>query len=186
MPQYEDVYEPPMLDSTGQAIANAIQGLNPTVPSFISDAFSVERSYSTGDIVIYENKVYVFTSNKSAGAWDSTKVTETTIGAICTATNASLTNITSVNIGDKTVLYKLGKIRILSGMNGTYSITSSGIDLGGDTVATPCYSKVTYYNGSANVEGYLHAVDGKVYLTASNTAITNGSYITGSIVFIVN
>ena len=73
------------------AIANAIQRLNPTVPSFISDAFSVERNYSTGDIVIYENKVYVFTSNKSAGAWDSTKVTETTIGAICTATNASLT-----------------------------------------------------------------------------------------------
>ena len=100
--------------------------------------------------------------------------------------NNSLTNITSVNIGNKTVLYKLGKIRILSGMNGTYSITSSGIDLGGDTVATPCYSKVTYYNGSANVEGYWYAVDGKVYLTASNTAITTGSYITGSIVFIVN
>lgn len=74
------------------AIANAIQGLNPTVPSFISDAFSVERNYSTGDIVIYENKVYIFTSNKSAGAWDSTKVTETTIGAICTATNSSLAN----------------------------------------------------------------------------------------------
>ena len=93
-PTYEDVYEPPILDSTGQAIANAIQGLNPTVPSFISDAFSVERNYSKGDICIYDNKVYEFTSAKSAGAWDSTKVTQTTIGAVCTSLSNSLTQKT--------------------------------------------------------------------------------------------
>ena len=92
-PTYEDVYEPPILDSTGQAIANAIQGLNPTVPSFISDAFSVERNYSNGDICIYDNKVYEFTSAKSAGAWDSTKVTQTTIGAVCTSLSNSLTKL---------------------------------------------------------------------------------------------
>lgn len=114
-PQYEDVYEPPILDSTGQAIANAIQGLNPPVPSFISDAFSVERSYSTGDIVIYENKVYVFTSNKSAGAWDSTKVTETTIGAICTATNASLTNYIATATNHNTNNYLTGNIKFKFG-----------------------------------------------------------------------
>ena len=97
-PTYEDVYEPPILDSTGQAIANAIQGLNPTVPSFISDAFSVERNYSKGDICIYDNKVYEFTSAKSAGAWDSTKVTQTTIGAVCTSLSNSLTQLQNSEI----------------------------------------------------------------------------------------
>ena len=88
------VQMPPLLkDSTGQEIKQAIQGLTPVIPDFISDAFSVERSYSKGDITIYNNNVYEFTANKSAGAWDSTKVTQTTIGAVCTSLSNSLTQL---------------------------------------------------------------------------------------------
>ena len=90
------VQMPPLFkDSTGQEIKQAIQGLTPVIPDFISDAFSVERSYSKGDITIYNNNVYEFTANKSAGAWDSTKVTQTTIGAVCTSLNNSLTKSSS-------------------------------------------------------------------------------------------
>ena len=94
------VQMPPLLkDSTGQEIKQAIQGLTPVIPDFISDAFSVERSYSKGDITIYNNNVYEFTANKSAGAWDSTKVTQTTIGAVCTSLNNSLTQLEVNNLG---------------------------------------------------------------------------------------
>ena len=92
MPQYEDVYEPPIMDATfTEKMDDLIDSLTPNVPSYISDAFSVERNYSKGDICIYDNKVYEFTSAKSAGAWDSTKVTQTTIGAVCTSLSNSLT-----------------------------------------------------------------------------------------------
>ena len=139
MPQYEDVYEPPILDSTGQAIANAIQGLNPTVPSFISDAFSVERNYSKGDICIYDNKVYEFTSAKSAGAWDSTKVTQTTIGAVCTSLNNSLTQLTTTESDTITGTYistngwtikKIGKIVFLQ-IDAFKDIPNGSFTLGG-------------------------------------------------------
>ena len=154
MPQYEDVYEPPMLDSTGQAIAGAIQGLNPPVPAFISDAFSVERSYSAGDIVIYENKVYIFISSKSAGAWDSTKVTETTIGAICTATNQSLTQLIV------TERYNLGTQTIASGGRGVFTkdVSKSGYTPLG--IIEIALSNNYYYVGSytVNAQGALQVV----------------------------
>ena len=98
------VQMPPLLkDSTGQEIKQAIQGLTPVIPDFISDAFSVERSYSKGDITIYNNNVYEFTANKSAGAWDSTKVTQTTIGAVCTSLNNSLTQKASISFSAQNV-----------------------------------------------------------------------------------
>ena len=45
----------------------------------LADAFSDEQAYSTGDYVTYDGDLYRFTSNKSAGAWDSTKVTQITV-----------------------------------------------------------------------------------------------------------
>ena len=142
MPQYEDVYEPPMLDSTGQAIASAIQGLNPTVPSFISDAFSVERNYSKGDICIYDNKVYEFTSAKSAGAWDSTKVTQTTIGAVCTSLNNSLTNLDYSESS-----YSIGGAPLKIGIQGKCIVA----DIAGGTTVTPVsqqWTDISDYTGA--------------------------------------
>lgn len=47
--------------------------------AMISDEFDSGTSYTTGDYCIYENVLYKFTSNKSAGAWDSGKVAATNI-----------------------------------------------------------------------------------------------------------
>ena len=46
-----------------------------------ADAFDDTVSYAVGDLCIYENALYRFTTAKSAGAWDSTKVTATTLDA---------------------------------------------------------------------------------------------------------
>lgn len=45
----------------------------------IAPQFDSDESYSKGDIVIYQDVLYIFTANKSAGAWDSTKVESTSI-----------------------------------------------------------------------------------------------------------
>ena len=92
--QYEDVYEPPVMDATfAEKIDELKEVLAPPIPDFVSDAFSVSRAYAVGEYCIYENHFYKFTSAKSAGAWDSTKVQETTLAAEQSSTNSNLTNL---------------------------------------------------------------------------------------------
>lgn len=154
------VQMPPLLkDSTGQEIKQAIQGLTPVIPDFISDAFSVERSYSKGDITIYNNNVYEFTANKSAGAWDSTKVTQTTIGAVCTSLNNSLTQLVTNLAGLKV------------GFNAT---------LGGDVLtivrAMQDNSIVFYYN-SNQPTNRPSGCDWGGYILIKNSGRTNIFYL---------
>lgn len=44
--------------------------------------FSVDDMYKTGDIVVYDGLLQRFTADKSAGAWDSTKVSVTTFDEV--------------------------------------------------------------------------------------------------------
>lgn len=48
----------------------------------IAPAFSTSQPYEVGDVVIYNNKLYFFIGSKSAGAWDSSVVAETTVSAV--------------------------------------------------------------------------------------------------------
>ena len=57
--------------------------------AMISDEFDSGTSYTTGDYCIYENVLYKFTSNKSAGAWDSGKVAATNIDTELSSLNSS-------------------------------------------------------------------------------------------------
>ena len=45
----------------------------------LAPAFSTSTNYDDGYVVTYGGKLYVFTADKAAGAWDDTKVNETTI-----------------------------------------------------------------------------------------------------------
>ena len=40
------------------------------------DNFSETQSYQKGEFVLYNHILYQFTANKSAGAWDSSKVSQ--------------------------------------------------------------------------------------------------------------
>ncbi len=56
--------------------------------------FSTVTAYTAGDKVYYQNKLYKFTANKSAGAWDASKVTDDSIKAeIDAASNALHENL---------------------------------------------------------------------------------------------
>ena len=62
------------------AIINKINA----VAGMITGAFDATAAYTTGDLVTYEDALYKFTADKAAGAWDSTKVTATTIATLLT------------------------------------------------------------------------------------------------------
>ena len=47
--------------------------------SSLAPAFSTSTAYNEGDVVTYNGKLYLFTADKAAGAWDDTKANETTI-----------------------------------------------------------------------------------------------------------
>lgn len=49
--------------------------LDESATDIIADTFSTSSAYSAGDYVIYSGALYRFTADKTAGAWDSTKVT---------------------------------------------------------------------------------------------------------------
>lgn len=81
----------------------------------VSDAFSESTSYTAGQFCIYNNKLYKFTANKTAGAWDSTKVTETRVDNEITSINTSLAKI-----------YNLGS----SGESNDFTFNASGLSQG--------------------------------------------------------
>lgn len=63
-----------MVDELGD-FSNALVGLG-------FEPFSTDATYDSGDIVVYQGSLYKFTSGKSAGAWDGTKATTTTLDAL--------------------------------------------------------------------------------------------------------
>lgn len=60
-----------VIASVEDAIDNAADAL-----AYIADTFSSSKNYSAGDYVIYNSKVYKFTTSHSAGAWVGTDANE--------------------------------------------------------------------------------------------------------------
>lgn len=70
------------------AVASDVSSVNSRVNSVVgdlADAFDTATAYTTGDVVIYNDQLYKFTADKAAGAWDSTKVSATTVEALVNA-----------------------------------------------------------------------------------------------------
>ena len=61
------------------AANNALKTRIDKVDEAIGDAFDSTVAYATGDLVVYDDTVYRFTNDKTAGAWDSTKVEAVTL-----------------------------------------------------------------------------------------------------------
>lgn len=95
----------------------------------VASGFSTGTSYSIGDYCIYNHNLYRFTSAKSAGAWDSTKVTSVKIGRELKAIKSYSKDTTSIIAYDNTVtatgctLYRQGNVVFC---NGTFKCSSTG------------------------------------------------------------
>lgn len=81
--------------------------------AMISDEFDSGTSYTTGDYCIYENVLYKFTSDKSAGAWDSGKVAATNIDTELSSLNSSLAFNTAILGVGITAIYNAYMVTII-------------------------------------------------------------------------
>ena len=63
----------------------------------IADEFSTATSYSTGDVVIYNGKLYKFKTDHAAGAWSSADVDEKTVDELISEAEPSSLTTAQVN-----------------------------------------------------------------------------------------
>ena len=104
------------LQTTNKTLTGAIneiaQGGGGGSTDIIADDFSTESTYAVGDYVIYEGDLYKCTTAvTTAGAWDSTKWTETLVmdeveagGGGGSSTLAGLTDVDLDNLADGQIL----------------------------------------------------------------------------------
>jgi len=152
--------------------------------------FTTVSAYSAGDKVFYDRKLYKFTADKAAGAWDSTKVAEFSIKEYCDALQTAVTSLES-NKADKDGFYADltagNAVNILSEdvvtEQTTLDITAPNNEIGngsarmqtieGDGVAwSQLYDKMAGGASVASEQGQLEFLFGKVVERFSDTAGT--------------
>ena len=84
-------YKDAASDSASAASTSATNAAN-AVKNSVAPAFSTSTAYAIGDYVVYENQLYRFTSAHSAGAWNSSHVTATTVSEDLEDFNDELSN----------------------------------------------------------------------------------------------
>ena len=95
-------------DSTVQTLNSKLDTLNTTLGgnTNIAPVFNTATAYTKGDMVYYNNDLYVFTSNHSAGAWTGNDVVQTKVSTELSSLKSGLINMGSystkeVNTGMK-------------------------------------------------------------------------------------
>lgn len=61
----------------------------------VADEYDDTHTYNTGDVTIYDNTLYICTTNNTTGAWDATKWTATTVQSLI----GSLSTLTTTEKG---------------------------------------------------------------------------------------
>lgn len=77
----------------GQAQINAICAAVNGLTDSVSDAFSEEKTYAVGDYAIYENTLYRFTAEKTAGVWNPTVAEAVTVAGELDKLNGNMPKI---------------------------------------------------------------------------------------------
>ena len=65
--------------------------------SVIAPTFSTETAYTAGEYVTHENKLYVFTTDHAAGAWNASDVTEKSVSDVLEADAADIAKTYKTN-----------------------------------------------------------------------------------------
>lgn len=95
-------------DSTMQTLNSKLDTLNTTLGgnTNIAPVFNTATAYTKGDMVYYNNDLYVFTSNHSAGAWTGNDVVQTKVSTEISSLKSGLTNIESaVDVSNATLSF---------------------------------------------------------------------------------
>lgn len=169
----DSVVDPGTIIPSVQALISAIESAVASIPAdysalwaSLAPAFSTSTNYTAGQYVTYNGALYRFTTDHSAGSWNSAQVTATNIGADLNALTSALDN-QLVEIDFAPALSTDRKILPSSGKSSTdvkYTRTGVVQAAKGERAAVGLVSDtyefaVFYYgvNGSISTgEDYLH------------------------------
>lgn len=98
--------------------------------SDIATEFSTETSYTAGNFVYHEGKLYQFNADHSAGAWDPTDVVEANVTDQIVSNKAAIDSLTASDIayGDDTVADAIDDIKPMTATGTTLSELITTID----------------------------------------------------------
>lgn len=178
------------IDSFGD-VETALEDKTDT--AVIAPDFDAEAGvYAVGDLVMYQGKLYEFTTaHETAGDWDSTEVTEKTVADEIDTVKSGLTNIKTtstptgstagfrIQTANKTVTIQLDKTMTNSDAAGwvnagtisgdyTPNYTVYGVIMNNAAAGTtiePLLARVIENNGSTDID---------VYIAANTTVIARG------------
>lgn len=104
-------------DSTVQTLNSKLDTLNTTLGgnTNIAPVFNTATAYTKGDMVYYNNDLYVFTSNHSAGAWTGNDVVQTKVSTEISSLKSGLTNEITIRDG-----FISGKVKVFGIDNKQY------------------------------------------------------------------
>lgn len=91
-PAGENVSNQEIIDKLAERTINEEQK-SENIVSMLSDAFSDEKTYFIGDYAIYENTLYRFTAEKTAGVWNPTVAEAVTVAGELDKLNGNMPKI---------------------------------------------------------------------------------------------
>lgn len=88
-----------------EAVQNAMEQIDSMLPDIVAPEFDTSTAYSTGDYVLYGGKLYRFTSDHAAGAWNASEAEEAPLGESIEANTNRITALqtTVSNLVDSTL-----------------------------------------------------------------------------------
>lgn len=80
-----------------EAVQNAMEQIDSMLPDIVAPEFDTSTAYATGDYVLYGGKLYRFTSDHAAGAWNASEAEEAALGSGITALQTITNNLSENN-----------------------------------------------------------------------------------------
>ena len=117
-------------DSTMQTLNSKLDTLNTTLGgnTNIAPVFNIATAYTKGDMVYYNNDLYVFTSNHSAGAWTGNDVVQTKVSTELASLKSGLISVTEQ--ANKTVYQNTDRLVCFCSVEGAIIIMCHNPTLG--------------------------------------------------------
>lgn len=123
----------------------SIGKINTEINGNIAPSFDATHAYSIGDLVVYGGKLYKFTSNHSAGAWNASHVASTSVASYL----------------DSAIVDEIDDTAAISSTAKTWSIDKINTTINGNVA--PAFNTTTAYT-----TGALVIYQGKLYKFTSN------------------
>lgn len=173
---YKPVYGEPADVADLNHNADEIDSLIHDNRTMIAPAFDTAQAYVIGDPVEYQGKLYVFTDDKAAGAWDSSKVEQTTAAEIGGGGASALDDLTDVDLttpaDGEVLMYDSASGKWENATLPTPTVPDELNDLDDVTITTPTNGQILVYDDTDDEWKNADIPDPSVTAEATGNPIT--------------